>query len=226
MALRLSEEGAKILVNDKSLQAAQETVRLVAEQGATALANDADVTNAAAVKEMAETAIKNWEKIDILVNNAGMPRDALFWKMTEEEWDFVIDLVLKGSFNCARAVAPYMMERRYGKIINITSMSYRGNIGQINYVSAKAGIVGMTHALGLELARYNINVNCISPGLIATPVTTSFPPEIKDRLLKTIPLRRMGQAVDIANAVLFLASDEAGFITRQTIHVSGGNEGF
>ena len=226
MALRLAEEGAKIIVNDKNLAAAEETVNLVTQQGGTALAHGADVTSFSQVANMEDTAVKKWGKIDVLVNNAGFPRDALLIKMTEEDWDSVVDLVLKGSFICAKTVAPYMIEKKYGKIINISSMSYKGNVGQLNYTSAKAGIVGMTHGLGLELARYNINVNCISPGLIETPITLAFTNEVKERLIRTIPLRRMGDIVDIANAVLFLASDESKFITRQTIHVSGGTEGF
>jgi 3-oxoacyl-[acyl-carrier protein] reductase len=155
-----------------------------------------------------------------------MPRDALLVNMSEGDWNFVVDLCLKGSFICAKAVAPYMIEKKYGKIVNISSMSYKGNIGQVNYASAKAGIVGLTYSLGLELARYNINVNCVAPGLISTQITSAFSKEIKERLLRTIPMRRMGEIRDIANMVLFLASDEAGFITRQTIHVSGGAEGF
>jgi 3-oxoacyl-[acyl-carrier protein] reductase len=226
MALHLAEEGAKVVVNDKNLRTAEETTKLIAERGGTAFAHGADVTNAAQVMEMVDSAIKQWEKIDILVNNAGVPKDALLVKMTEEDWDFVVDLCLKGSFICTRAVAPHMMERKYGKIINISSMSYKGNVGQLNYASAKAGLVGMTHSLGLELARYNINVNCIAPGLIRTSITEAFPDEVKERLLRTIPLRHMGEVVDIANAVLFLASEESRFITRQTIHVSGGVEGF
>ncbi len=226
MALRLAEEGARVIVNDKNLGAAQETVGLVTQRGGVALAHGADVTSFPQVADMVDTAIRTWEKIDILVNNAGFPRDALLVKMTEEDWDAVVDLVLKGSFICAKTVAPHMIERKYGKIINISSMSYKGNVGQLNYTSAKAGIVGMTHGLGLELARHNINVNCIAPGLIETPITSAFSSEIKERLIRTIPLRRMGEIIDIANAVLFLASDESRFITRQTIHVSGGTEGF
>jgi 3-oxoacyl-[acyl-carrier protein] reductase len=226
MALRLAEEGAKVVVNDKNLQTAEETTRLVADRGGAAFAHGADVTDPAQVAEMVETAVKQWEKIDILVNNAGVPKDALLVKMTDEEWDFVVNLCLKGSFICARAVAPHMIERKYGKIVNISSMSYKGNVGQLNYTAAKSGLVGLTHGLGLELARYNINVNCIAPGLIRTAITEAFPDDIKERLLRTIPFRHMGEVVDIANAVLFLASDESRFITRQTIHVSGGVEGF
>jgi len=226
MALRLSEEGAKIVVNDKNRPKAEETVSLVAQQGGMVIAHGADVTSLTEVNDMVLAAIDKWGKIDILVNNAGDVRDALLVKMTEEQWDFVVDLNLKGSFVCAKTAAPHMIERKYGKIINVTSMAYKGNVGQSNYVAAKSGVVGLTHALGLELARYNINVNCVSPGLIDTPKSATLPPEVRERLLKIVPLRRMGDIVDIANAVVFLASEEAKYITRQTIHVSGGMEGF
>ena len=179
MALRLAEEGAKILVNDKNIKTAEETASLIEGKGGTAFAHGADVTSSSQVKDMVDTVIRTWGKIDILVNNAGFPKDALLTKMTEEDWDVVVDLVLKGSFICAKAIAPYMIERKYGKIINISSMSYKGNIGQLNYTSAKAGVVGLTHGLGLELARYNINVNCVAPGLIETPITAAFPVEVR-----------------------------------------------
>jgi len=226
IALRLAEESAQVMVNDKNLEAALETVHLITSRGGKAIAHSADVTKTEEVHEMIQQVIKEWGQVDILVNNAGVIRDALLTKMTDEDWDFVVDLDLKGSFICARAVASYMMERRYGKIVNISSMSYKGNIGQSNYVSAKAGVVGLTQALGLELARYGINVNCIAPGFIDTPQTQTLDEKIRERLIKNIPLRRAGEIVDIANAVLFLVSDESKNITRQIIHVSGGMEGF
>ena len=226
IALRLAEESAQVMVNDKDLKTALETVNLITSQGGKAIAHGADVTRTEEVHEMIQQVIKEWGQIDILVNNAGAIRDALLTKMTDEDWDFVVDLDLKGSFICARAVASHMMERRYGKIVNISSMSYKGNIGQSNYVSAKAGVVGLTQALGLELARYGINVNCIAPGFIDTPPTRTLDEKIRERLIKNIPLRRAGEIVDIANAVLFLVSDESKYITRQIIHVSGGMEGF
>jgi len=226
MALRFTEEGARVMVNDKNLEKASETVNLVIQQGGTAVANGGDLTKADEVRGMVEQLIKEWGKIDILVNNAGDVRDALLTKMTEEDWDFVVDLNLKGSFLCARAVAPHMIEQGYGKIVNISSMAYKGNIGQTNYVSAKAGVVGLTQALGLELARYGINVNCVAPGLIDTPKARTLDEKTRERLVKITPMRRMGEIIDIANAVLFLASDESKYITRQTIHVSGGMEGF
>jgi 3-oxoacyl-[acyl-carrier protein] reductase len=226
MALRFAEEGARVMVNDKNLEKAQETVRLVVERGGQAMAHGADVTKATEVQEMIDQVIKEWGHLDILVNNAGDIRDALLQKMTDEDWDFVVDLSLKGSFVCSRAVAPYMITQGYGKIVNISSMAYKGNIGQINYVSAKAGVVGLTHALGLELARYGINVNCIAPGLIDTPKSRTLDEKTRERLIQKTPMRRMGEIIDIANAVLFLVSDESKYITRQVINVSGGMEGF
>ncbi len=226
MALRFAEEGAKVMVNDKNLGKAQETVDLVTKQGGVAAPNGADLTKAGEVKEMVGQVIKEWEQLDILVNNAGDIRDALLTKMSDEDWDFVVDLNLKASFLCARAVAPHMIERGYGKIVNISSMAYKGNIGQANYVAAKAGVVGLTQALGLELARYGINVNCVAPGLIDTPKARTLDEKVLDILVKKTPMKRMGEIIDIANPVLFLVSDESKYITRQTIHVSGGMEGF
>jgi 3-oxoacyl-[acyl-carrier protein] reductase len=226
MALRLAEEGTCVMVNDKNLEKAQETVKLVLENGGQAMAQGADVTKAPEVQEMIDQVINQWKQLDILVNNAGDIRDALVQKMTDEDWDFVVDLSLKGSFICARGVAPLMIERRYGKIVNVSSLAYKGNIGQTNYVSAKAGVVGLTHALGLELARYGINVNCVAPGLIDTPKSRTLDEKTRERLVKMTPMRRMGEIIDIANAVLFLVSEESKYITRQVIHVSGGMEGF
>jgi 3-oxoacyl-[acyl-carrier protein] reductase len=226
IALRLAEKGAQVMVNDKDSEAALETVNLIISQGGKAMAHGADVTKTEEVHEMIQQVVKEWGQVDILANNAGAIRDALLTKMSDEDWDFVVDLDLKGSFICARAVASYMIERRYGKIVNLSSMSYKGNVGQSNYVSAKAGVVGLTQALGLELARYGINVNCIAPGFIDTPKTRTLDEKNRERLIKNIPLRRMGEIVDIANAVLFLVSDESKYITRQVLHVSGGMEGF
>lgn len=226
MALRLAEEGARVMINDKNLEKAKETVRCVVEKGGQAMAHGADVTQAAEVQEMIDQVVKAWGQPDILINNAGDIRDALLTKMTDQDWDFVVDLSLKGSFICARAVVPFMIEHRYGKIVNVSSLAYKGNIGQTNYVSAKAGVVGLTHALGLELARYGINVNCIAPGLIDTPKSHTLDKKVREMLIQKTPMRRMGEIVDIANAVLFLVSDESKYITRQVIHVSGGMEGF
>jgi NAD(P)-dependent dehydrogenase (short-subunit alcohol dehydrogenase family) len=224
-ALRFAEEGARVLVNDKNLDRATETVGLITALGGKAVPHGADVTRMEEVQDMVDQTLKTWGQIDVLVNNAGDVRDALLTKMTLADWDFVIDLNLKGSFLCARVVAPHMIARKYGKIINISSMAYKGNVGQVNYVSAKAGVVGLTRALGLELARYGINVNCVAPGLIDTPKSATLDVPVRERLMQMIPMRRMGEIVDIANAILFFATEESKYISRQTIHVSGGMEG-
>jgi 3-oxoacyl-[acyl-carrier protein] reductase len=226
IALRLAEEGAQVMVNDKKVKTALETVNLIVSKGGKAKAHGADVTKTDEVQEMIQQVIREMGGVDILVNNAGEIRDALLTKMSDEDWDFVVDLCLKGSFICSRAVASHMMERRYGKIVNISSMSYKGNVGQCNYSSAKAGVVGLTRALGLELARYGININCIAPGIIDTPKTRTLDEKTRERLITKTPMRCMGEINDIANAVLFLVSDESKYITRQVIHVSGGVEGF
>jgi len=226
MALRLAENGSRVMVNDVNMKTALETVKLVTSQGGEAVAHGANVTKAEEVQDMVGQVMDKWGKVDILVNNAGDIRDAMLTNMSEEDWDFVINLNLKGSFLCARAVVPQMIERGYGKIVNIASMSYKGNAGQSNYSSAKAGLVGFTRALGLELARHRINVNCIAPGLIETPRTGTLDERTRERIIRLTPMRCMGEVNDIANAVLFFASDESKFITRQVIHVSGGMEGF
>ncbi len=226
MAFRFAQAGARVAVNDINLDRALETVALIGGQGGEAKAYPADLTRSEEVNAMVTQVIENWEKLDILVNNAGDIRDAMLTQMSDDDWDFVIDLNLKGAFLCARSVAPHMIERKYGKIVNISSMAYKGNIGQTNYVSAKAGIIGLTQALGLELARYGINVNCVAPGLIDTPKARQLDPKTLERLVNKTPMRRMGEIIDVANAVLFLVSDQSAYISRQTIHVSGGMEGF
>ncbi|MBU0462015.1 MAG: 3-oxoacyl-ACP reductase FabG [Proteobacteria bacterium] len=225
-AMQLAQEGAKVMVNDVNLTEAQKTVDAIIHQGGQAIADGTDVTRSDDVNKMVVRMLDRWGQIDILVNNAGDIRDALLPAMTDEQWEFVIDLNLKGSFYCARAVSSHMIERRYGKIVNTTSMAYKGNAGQANYSAAKSGVVGLTLAIGLELARYNINVNCISPGMIETPRTNTLDKTIVERIVKLTPLRRMGEISDIANAVLFLVSDDSKYITRQVIHISGGMEGF
>ncbi len=225
-AVRLTEEGARVLVNDIRLERAEETVAMVTGAGGEAMANAADITDAEAVGAMVEQALSAWGQVDILVNNAGDIRDSLIAKMSEEAWDWVLDLNLKGSFLCTRAVAPHMIERTSGRIVNLSSLAYKGNIGQANYVSAKSGIIGLTQASGLEFARYGISVNCVAPGLIDTPKTDTLDEATRERLVRLTPMRRMGEIVDIANAILFFVSDEAKYVTRQVIHVSGGMEGF
>ena len=223
IALLLAREGAQVVANDTNLRMASETAEMIASAGGVSITHGADVTDRREVGEMIDGAVGRWGRLDILVNNAGGPRDAKLIKMTDEDWDFVIDLNLKGSFICARAAAPPMIARSYGRIVNISSTAYLGqNFGQANYASAKAGIIGLTKALGMELAQHGITVNCVAPGLIDTPATRAYERKNIDRIVNRIPLRHTGDIADIASAVLFLASDDSKFITREVIHVSGG----
>jgi 3-oxoacyl-[acyl-carrier protein] reductase len=220
---RLAEEGASLTVNDRDLDAAQAIAQSIVEKGGRAVADGSDITKTTEVNEMTTRAIKRWGGLDILVNNAGGPRDALVTKMSDEDWDFVLDLNLKASFLCARAVVPQMIGQGYGRIVNISSTAYTGkNSGQVNYASAKAGVIGLTRALGLEVARHGITVNCVVPGLIDTPKTCAYKESILDRIIEGIPMGKMGKIGDIAAAVLFLCSEESKFITREVLHVSGG----
>jgi NAD(P)-dependent dehydrogenase (short-subunit alcohol dehydrogenase family) len=223
IALRMAGEGACVVANDSNLQTASETAELIIEQGGRSMVHGADVTKPSEVGEMIDRAMGQWGRVDILVNNAGGPRDAKLVRMTDEDWDAVLSVNLKGSFICARAVAPRMIEQSYGRIVNISSTAYTGqNFGQANYASAKAGVIGLTRALGMELARHGITVNCVAPGLIDTPKTRLYSRQNLDRIVGRIPLGRKGEIADVANAVLFLASEESKFVTREVIHVSGG----
>jgi 3-oxoacyl-[acyl-carrier protein] reductase len=223
IALRFAEEGAKVVVNDTDLCLASETARLIGAQGGQSIVRGADVTKTPAVDEMIGQVIDQWRRIDILVNNAGGPKDSRITRMTDDDWDYVLDLNLKASFICARSAARYMIEQSYGRIVNIASTAYLGlNFGQANYASAKAGVIGLTKALGTELARHNITVNCVAPGLIDTPKTRAYDKRNVERIVNRIPMGRKGDIADIADAVLFLASDESKFVTREVIHVSGG----
>jgi 3-oxoacyl-[acyl-carrier protein] reductase len=161
--------------------------------------------------------------IDILVNNAGITRDGFLMKMTEDQWDQVMDVNLKGVFNCCQCAARMMADRQYGKIVNIASASAQmGNIGQVNYAASKGGVISVTKTLAKELAQFNINVNAVAPGFIETPMTARVPDKVKDHLIRQIPLRRAGTPEDVAQAVCFLASDEAAYITGQILSCNGG----
>ena len=226
IALCLARVGARVLVNDRALERAQCTCEMACAAGGAALADGSDVTDAAAVATMTARAQQEFGRLDILVNNAGGIRDALIEKMSDADWDQVCNLNLKAAFLCARAATPLLRRSSAGRIVNIASMAYRGNVGQSNYAAAKAGMVGLTRSLGLELARDGITVNCVAPGLIETPKSASLPDAVRERLIRTTPMRRMGTIDDIAHAVLFFASDLAAFASRQVLHVSGGMEGF
>ena len=223
IALVLAKRGADVIVNDVSAQHADETVAEILSLGRQSKASLANVANQTEVIEMFAMVQSSFSKIDILVNNAGITRDNFLMKMTEEQWDQVIDVNLKGVFNCCRFGALMMSEKQYGKIINIASASAQmGNIGQVNYAASKGGVISITKTLAKELARFNINVNAVAPGFIATPMTQSVPEKVKEHLVKQIPLGRAGTPDDIANAVAFLASDLSSYITGQVLSCNGG----
>lgn len=224
IALRLAQAGANVAVNYAGSEAAAaETVAAIKEMGREAIMVRANVGNAEEVNNMFKAVLDQFGQIDILVNNAGITRDNLIMRMKEEEWDEVIDINLKGVFNCIKAATRPMMKQRNGRIINITSVvAAMGNAGQANYVAAKAGVIGLTKTTARELASRNITVNAVAPGFIDTDMTAKLPEDIRSGLLTQIPLGKLGQADDIAQVVLFLASDAASYMTGQTLHVDGG----
>lgn len=224
IALKLAEAGANIVVNYAGSEgAASETVAQVKALGRDAIMVRANVSDSEEVNEMFKTALEHFGSLDILVNNAGITRDNLLMRMKEEEWDAVIDTNLKGVFNCLKAATRPMMKQRSGKIINITSVvGVLGNPGQANYVAAKAGVIGLTKTAAKELATRGITVNAVAPGFIDTEMTAVLPEDVKAGLTGQIPLGRLGQTDDIANVVVFLASDAANYMTGQTLHVDGG----
>ena len=187
-----------------------------------ALASVVDITRKSEVDDLIDRVKTQFGTVDILVNNAGIIRDGFVVNLTEQDWDQVLDVNLKGSFFCCQAVFPIMREKLAGKIVNIASRAWLGNIGQANYSASKGGLVSLTRTLALEFARYQINVNAVAPGLIDTPMTQGMPENARERLLRMQPTGKMGTVDDIASAVSFLASDEASFITGQVLHVDGG----
>jgi len=226
IALRFAEEGAKLIINDVNEADANRTVETIKGKGGQAAAVIGSVASRQVAQKMADTAVKEFRTVDILVNNAGIIRDAMLHKMTDEQWDQVIEVNLKGVFLCTQCAAKVMREKKYGKIINISSSSWRGNPGQLNYSATKAGVIGMTKTAAKELGPKGINVNVIAPALIWTDMTKSMPPALLQRVEQMLPflmpLNRWGQPEDIANLALFLASDESSFITGQLIHCDGG----
>jgi NAD(P)-dependent dehydrogenase (short-subunit alcohol dehydrogenase family) len=226
IALRFAAEGAKLIVNDVVEADASRTVETIKGKGRQAVAVIGSVASRQVAQKMVDTAVKEFGTVDILVNNAGIIRDAMLHKMTDEQWDQVIEVNLKGVFLCTQCAVQVMREKKYGKIINISSSSWRGNPGQLNYSATKAGVIGMTKTAAKELGPKGINVNVIAPALIWTDMTKSMPKELLQRVEQMLPfimpLNRWGQTEDIANLALFLASDESSFITGQLIHCDGG----
>ncbi len=224
VAFKLASFGANIAMNYAgNEQAALETKSEIEALGVKVLCEKVDVSDFDQVKGFMDSVAKEFGSIDILVNNAGITKDTLLMKMKEDDWDRVIDVNLKGVFNCTKSVTRQMMKQRSGRIINMTSIvGITGNAGQGNYCAAKAGVIGLTKATARELASRNINVNAIAPGFIATDMTDVLKDDIKDAMLSKIPLGKFGQAEDVANAVAFLASDMSAYITGQVINVDGG----
>jgi 3-oxoacyl-[acyl-carrier protein] reductase len=224
IALELARQGANLAVNYSGSEAkANEVVDEIKALGREAFAVKCDVSNSAEVADMVKAAIDRFGRLDILVNNAGITKDNLLMRMKEEEWDDVISINLKGVFLCTKAVTRQMMKQRQGRIINIASIvGVSGNPGQANYVAAKAGVIGLTKTTAKELASRNITVNAIAPGFITTDMTDKLPEEVKTEMLKQIPLARFGEPKDIAKVTAFLASDDAAYMTGQTLHIDGG----
>jgi len=224
IALRLAEGGAKIVVNYKGNEAAaNEVVERIRAAGSKAIAVQADVSQTAEAEALINAARKAFGRIDILINNAGTTRDTLIMRMSEEDWDIVLDTNLKGAFNCIKAVSRQMMRQRYGRIVNVTSVAgLVGNAGQANYASAKAGLIGLTKTVAKELGSRGITCNAIAPGFVPTDLTASLPEELIGQAVERTPLGRTGTPEDMAAAVAFLASDDASFITGQILAVDGG----
>lgn len=225
IALELANHGAKVVINDiLPKNEIDKTLEEISKSGDQAIGIRADITIFEEVESMVKEIINKFGKIDILVNNAGIIRDSLLIRMKEEDWDAVININLKGTFNCSKTVAKYMMRQKSGgKIVNISSViGLVGNIGQANYAASKAGIIGLTKSIAKELALRNINVNAIAPGFIETDMTKRLSEKVRKDLQQQIPLKRLGTVKDIAKVVYFLVSDNANYITGQVINVDGG----
>jgi len=224
IALRLAEGGARVVVNYRSNEAAaHEVVEKIVAGGGESIAVQADVSQVAEAQALINAAKKAFDRVDILVNNAGTTRDTLLMRMSEDDWDVVLDTNLKGTFNCIKAASRQMMRQRYGRIVNITSVAgISGNAGQANYASAKAGVIGLTKTVAKELGGRQITCNAVAPGLVPTDLTANLPQDMVDMAIERTPLGRTGTVEDMAAAVAYLASDEAGFVTGQVLAVDGG----
>lgn len=221
-AIMMAREGAKVVVNDIDPEPAREVVGEINKNGGVAVANSDTVATMKGAEAIIKAAIDNFGRIDVLVNNAAILRDAMMHKMTEQEWDDSILIVLKGPWMCTKAALPYMIEQKSGRIIYVTSWAgLRGNIGQANYCAAKSGIIGLTRSNAKEFARHNITVNCVAPAAM-TRLVAQVPEKILGQMEKQIPLGRFGTPEDIAPLFVFLASDWSGYMTGQVIGIDGG----
>jgi len=224
IALRLAKDGAKVALNFSSNIAKAEEVKAAIESsGGVAMLVQGDVSSLAIVTELIKKVVDEWGRLDILINNAGITRDNLLLKMSEDDFDKVIATNLKGVFNCTKAVTKLMMKQRGGRIVNMSSVvGLKGNISQTNYAAAKAGIIGFTKSAARELASRGVTVNAVAPGFINTDMTAALSEKVKEVMMQEIPAGRMGTPEDVANAVAFLVSDEAAYITGQVLSVDGG----
>ncbi|MFY9174054.1 MAG: 3-oxoacyl-ACP reductase FabG [Peptococcia bacterium] len=221
-AKKLASEGAKVAIVDVNQEQAQKTAATLDPTGDKVIGLACDVSNRESVAEMVAKVIDKFGKVDILVNNAGITRDAMAHKMSVDQWKLVLDVNLSGAFYVTQAVIPYMKEHKYGRIVSLSSSSAYGNVGQANYAASKAGIIGMTKTLAKELGRYNITVNAVLPGMTATDMIKTIPDDVMEGLKKLIPLGRPAEPEEQAEAICFLASDAASYITGVELVVSGG----
>ncbi len=223
IAQNLAGKGANLAIADISAEAAAETARELASRGVRTASVKLDVSRSDEVAKAFEDVGKEFGRLDILINNAGITRDALILRMKEEDWDSVINVNLKGVFLCSKEAVKLMVKQKYGRIVNIASVvAFMGNPGQANYSASKAGIVGLTKTTAREYASRGITVNAVAPGFISTAMTDALHENVRQEMLKSIPIGKFGSVDDVANAVVFLVSPEAGYITGHVIHVNGG----
>jgi 3-oxoacyl-[acyl-carrier protein] reductase len=224
VAIKLASLGANIVLNYRSsIKSVEEVLAEIKAMGANAVAVQGDISSFAEAEKVIKAAVENFGSLDILVNNAGITKDGLLARMKEEDFDSVIETNLKGAFNCIRHATPIMMKQRRGRIINMSSVvGVAGNVGQINYAASKAGVIGMTKSAAKELASRGITVNAIAPGFIQSDMTDALSDKVKEKLLSGIPLKRLGQADEVAELAAFLASESANYITGQVININGG----
>ncbi len=215
--------GARTVLAARNLDLLRKGTEILQAEGKSAVGIQLDVTDQASIRSVVEEVIENEGRIDILVNNAGVTRDGLLMRMKDEDWDQVMSTNLKGVFRLIRQVLPHMLRKRYGRIINISSVvAQTGNPGQANYVASKAGLIGLTKTLAREIASRSVTVNAVAPGFIATDLTDVLHERVRDQLVKAVPLRRAGTVDDVSPGVLFLASEEAGYITGHVLNINGG----
>jgi len=223
IALKLALAGANVVIADVEEKMAKSAAKEISQKGSETISVMVNVSSLSSVEEMVKKTLDKFGRIDILVNNAGVTRDALVMRMKEEDWNLVLDVNLKGAFNCIKVVSPIMVKQRAGKIVNIASIvGISGNAGQANYSASKGGLIALTKTCAKELASRQINVNAVAPGFIETSMTERLPAEVKERLSSQIPFGKIGKPEDVASAVLFLVSEEAAYITGEVVKVDGG----